>query len=111
MLKQFVRAKNGRVVGVMVASVQSGAVCVGVSYARHSHKDLPQKFGGDKFDKHLGESLAVGRMDLGYVPNVPAKYYDQFCQFVNRANKYFQDVDDKFSVDCYVNGIHHRSLS
>lgn len=107
MLKQFVRASNGRVVGVMVASAKNGCVCVGVSYARHSHKDSPKKSGGDKFDKDLGESLAVGRMDLGYVPNVPVKYLDQFHVFVNRANKYFQDCEDKFSTSCFNNGIFH----
>lgn len=107
MLKQFVR--NGNVkVGVMVADVVDGQIRVGVSYARKSYKPNPAKFGGDHFDKFLGEELAVGRMVLGDVPNVPVKYYDQFVDFVGRINKYFADAEVKYHVDDYVNGLYPR---
>lgn len=108
MLKQFVRAKDGRCVGVMVASVVDGQVRVGVSYARKSYQQNPTKVGGDRFDKFLGEELAVGRMVLGDVPNVPVRYYDQFVNFVGRINNYFADAEVVYHVDDYVNGLYPR---
>lgn len=115
MLKQFVRDRQNRKVGVMVASATDGNVRIGLSFARphkiasvaivtdYREEQFEAGVDGDDFDVCRGEDIATGRMIAGTSPVVPGRYRRQVLDFVYRANRYFKDTEG-CGIDC-VNGL------
>jgi len=97
-LKQFIRETGpkqpnrlGQPVGVLVAMrLPDKKYVLGVSICKTKV---------DKFDKAIGEQIAVGRAlkhldsPMGYsetIDKLPFKYASQWFEFVDRATSYFQ---------------------
>lgn len=95
MLKQFVRDRQNRKVGVLLADKIDGQVRVGFSFARpHCWDHTVEGYikYGDDFNQERGEDIAHGRMWVGSDATCPGKYRYDVIGFIERANKYFQDA-------------------
>lgn len=85
MLKQYVRGKNRKKLGLMVAYPDGdGKVKIGFSKC---HPRL------DSFNKEMAHDLAIGRAERNQdiLPNVPNSDLPELWYFVNRCRRYYKD--------------------
>ena len=73
---------KGRRVGVFAAYVSSENEIV-VGWSKCNIKR-------DKFDKGLGQRIALGRAGLRIIAKIPQKYEPEVMMMVERAKKYFK---------------------
>jgi hypothetical protein len=86
-LKQFIRAKNGQPIGLIVAIKDGDSFRIGWS--------LTAVKKGDKFNKHLGERIAISRAMSSTPTTFPDAVYRTYYpkgkrSFTDRCKAYFK---------------------